>query len=141
MSTAKFYVTGENMRWFHVRIQEEIQAQGLEGNAITAGRNTTAVIVEGDKETIQTLYKNLMELGPKTVKFSEITFGEFEVSDKTSRDMMITNGMDVLIAILEKIEENTREMNRKLDELSGKKTDTTVSTEATNSFSSLFGNE
>ena len=139
MSTARFHVTGDNMMWFQVRIQEEIQAEGIEGNAVNAGRNVVAVIVEGDREVIGKLYNNLMKLSPAGVKFSDITFGEYEVSDKTTRDLMITNSMDVLIRLMERIEENTREMNRKLEQMMGKKTDMT--SETTSAFTNLFGND
>ena len=142
MSTARFFVTGENTEWYQIRIHEEIVARGLEGNAIRASKNTIAVVVEGSKDVIEELYNNLSKLNSAEIKFSKITFGEYEATDKTSRDLMFTNSMDVLIRLLEKIEENTREMNRKIDEALGKKTETSsISTEASSGFSSIFGND
>ena len=140
MATARFFMTGENMLWLQVRVQEEILAQELEGNAIRAGKNTIAVIVEGDKDKVDALYNNLMKAS-HDIKFSRITFSDYDATEKTSRDLMLTNSMDVLIRILEKIEENTREMNRKIDEALGKKAETTISSQAADSFSSIFGNE
>ncbi|MCX6695639.1 MAG: hypothetical protein NTU61_05040 [Candidatus Altiarchaeota archaeon] len=141
MSTARFHVTGENMLWLQARIQEEIQAQGLEGTAVTAGKNTIAVIVEGDKGKISDLYDNLVRLNPSGLKFSKITSGEYDATEKTTRDLMLTSSMDVMLRLLEKIEENTRDMNRKLDGVLGKKTETAISSESSNAFTSIFGSD
>lgn len=144
MATARFHVMGDNMQWFQSRVQEEIHIHNLEGSAVTAGRNIIAVIVEGKFEKIDELYKGLKNNGPEGYRFSDITYGEYDISDKTSRNLMLTNSMDVVVRLLERIEENTREMNHKLDELLGKKRgddsfgDSTTG-EATSAFSSIFG--
>jgi len=141
MATARFHVTGENMPWFQKRIQDEIHVHGLEGHAIITGGKTLAVITEGEKDRIKAFYNGLSKLKTKDVKFSRIDYGGLDGEETARAETLSPASLETLIRLLEKIEENTREMNRKLDEVLGKKSDTTISSEATSGFSSIFGND
>lgn len=133
MVTAKFHAIGNTSHWFRTRIQEEINATGVEGSPIEVDQNKLAIIVEGSKGNIERLYNNLREASPEDVGFTKIIFDEsqpkrWKTSPQTTNDVA---------EILGEIEKNMRRINQKLDVLlarSGLNADSTASWNTTKKY-------
>ena len=117
MASAKFIVVGETGMWARVRIQEEINAQGLDGTVVDAGDGSLGVFVAGDRMKIQSLYKDLSEKLPEDVQPTNLIYGEFKRPRVPDAPATSEDAFKTLIELLREIEKNTRKMNQKLDRL------------------------
>jgi hypothetical protein len=150
MVTAKFHIVGENSAWLKTRAQEEIQSAGLEGSVVNAGKNTLAVIVEGEKKKIHTMYKNLVESSPSEAQYTDLEFGvyrDLNISVETD----LAKNIQIMIELLKEIEKNTRRINQKIDGitnqqrgdypswLDSEEKDEEAAEEAVGGFASMFG--
>lgn len=108
MPAAKFYIIGDSSPWIRTRVQEEINHLGLTGTTIAAGKKTTAVMVEGDKEKIVELRENLRRHGPEHLLYTRVEYGEEEAIEGLKPE-------DDIKTILRKIQERLDEINIKLD--------------------------
>ena len=116
MPAAKFYAIGDINQWFRLRIQEEIQANNLEGSILDTGENRLVVIVEGSIAHIKSLYNGLNESKPQGIVLTSLVFGDFKEKISISK----ANLSRELLDVLKEIEKSLRRINQKLDVLSAK---------------------
>jgi acylphosphatase len=145
MKCAKFHLIGEDSDWYKLRVQKEIESQGLSGSVLDAGEGKLAVVVEGSEDGINRLYTALKEASPKTVLFTLIEYGK-PVKEKLTKE---DERWEEVIGLLKEIERTMRRINRKLDATpSEEKTETEVeqergeegkSEEAASAFAFMFG--
>jgi len=108
MANAKFHVVGEDGTWYRMRIQEEIYTQGLEGSVVKASDDVLAVIVEGEKPRIHSMYKTLKESSPGQAHYTDIQWGAHR------RFRQDKDKLEEIIQLLKAIEKNTRRISQKM---------------------------
>lgn len=111
MKSAKFHLLGEDSDWYKLRVQKEIEAQGLTGTVLDAGAGKLVIVVEGKEKNINTLYSSLKDASPTQVVFSLVEYGRLPEKEKTSEE----EKWDQVIELLGEIEKTMRRVNQKLE--------------------------
>ncbi|MFH1788220.1 MAG: hypothetical protein ABH834_02420 [Candidatus Altiarchaeota archaeon] len=111
MKSAKFHLIGEDSDWYKLRVQKEIEAQGLSGNVLDAGAGKLVVVAEGDEKHINRLYAALKDASPSQVVFSLVEYGRLPEKTRTSEE----EKWDQIIELLREVEKTLRRVNQKLD--------------------------